>query len=109
MSALTAPLWLGRAYAAALIIHAGIVVACVGLAIVAVKSLGYGANAAREGFVVSTAVFATYMLAAVPSTLALLSWWLCRRRDWRPSFGHMGLTIAAASALFIFIAVEFFS
>jgi hypothetical protein len=91
-----APVWLRPAYTAALALHVLIVAALVWLAFAVAGGLGQTANAARESAGLSVALFLTGLLPALPSIIALLSWWLCRRNGWAPSVAHMGLAVAAA-------------
>ena len=91
-----APAWLRPAYTAALALHALIFAALVWLAFTMAVGPGQVANAARESAGLSVALFLTGLLPALPSIIALLSWWLCRRNGWAPSVAHMGLAVAAA-------------
>lgn len=107
MSSPTAVVWLTRAYGAALILHGAFVLLVVALAVLSVVQLGAGANAAREGAGLSLLVFFTTFLGAIPSILAVLSWWLCRRNNWTPSTGHMFLTVFAAVVLLVLILMAY--
>jgi hypothetical protein len=106
MGATAAPVWLGRVYVVALLLHAVLVAGIVALALLQTLSLGFTANAAREGLGLSLIIFVTILVPAIPSIFALLSWWLCRRNGWRPSKGHMGLTIAVPVAILILFTVS---
>ncbi len=101
MNAAFAPSRLGAAYSVALILHAVFVVGLLALSAISAAKLGDVADAAHESFGLSAMVFLTGLLVAIPSAIALGSWWLCRRRGWQPSTGHMSLTVAAAAALLI--------
>jgi len=109
MSGAASPHWLDRAYGAALVVHAGVILALVWLAVVAARGVGEGANAAREGFGLMALMVLPGILPAVPSGIALMSWGLCKRRGWTLSKTHMGLSVAAAVVLFILILVVFVS
>ena len=104
MTAQTAPGWLTAAYATALALHGAVLAGALGLAVYAAARLGTTANAAREGMLLLGAAFVTGLVPAVPSGFAVASWWLCRRRGWRPSTGHMVLTVFAAAALLLVFA-----
>jgi len=99
---------LDRAYGASLIVHAGLITLIVGLAGVMAGVIGQGANAARDGLGLTAALFGAGLLPAVPSAIALLSWWFCRRQGWQPSSGHKSLTVAIAVALTIILGAGFF-
>ena len=97
MSTVAFPVWLARAYAAALAVHFCAVAVLVLLTVPA--GVGSGANAAPDTWLFMAAVALPVLLAALPSAMALLSWHLCRRQGAVPSPGHMGLSIAAALAV----------
>jgi len=102
MSAAAASPWLGRAFVAALAVHGGIVAALL-VAALWVAGIGAGADSAPDG-VGSVLIALPVLLAALPSTVALLSAWMCRRRGWRPSPTHMALSTGAA-ALFLLLFI----
>ncbi len=101
MSAASVSPWLGRAFVAALFVHAGLVVLFV---VAGLWAAGFRviADSAPGGLLFSAVTFFSVALAAIPSSVALLSAWLCRRRGWRPSAGHMALSVSAA-ALFLIL------
>lgn len=105
----TASARLRTAYSLGLILHALMIAALMWLAFVAAGGLGDIANAARETTGLSVALFLTGILPAIPSVIALLAWWFCRRNGWRPSAGHMGLAIAAAAGLAIILLMAWLS
>ena len=95
MSVVVTSPWLGRAFVAALVVHGAIVAVLAGAALW-VARVGVGADSAPGG--VGPALIAVpVLLAALPSGVALLSAWMCRRHGWRPSATHMALTIGAAA------------
>ncbi|MEQ8899153.1 MAG: hypothetical protein RID23_18890 [Roseovarius sp.] len=94
MSAAVGFPWLGRAFVVALVVHGGIV-ALLLVAALWVAGVGVGADSAPDG-VGSVLMAVPVLLAALPSGVALLSAWMCRRRGWRPSATHMALSTGAA-------------
>ena len=109
MSATRPPRWLGAAYVVALLLHAALVFLILGWALFQILSMGSTANAARESLGMALLVLLPVLLVCLPSTIALLSWWLCRRRGWQPSIGHIGLTTAAAAAFLILFSASYFA
>ncbi len=109
MTAITARLWIGRVYVVALLLHASLISLVLGWALFQILSMGSTANAARESLGLSLLFLLPVLLGSLPSIFALLSWWLCRRRGWHPSTGHMGLTTAAAAAFLILFSVSYFA
>lgn len=93
-AAMTSP-WLGRAFVVALVVH-GALVALMLAAALWVAGIRVGADSAPDGAGLSLLMAVPVLLTAIPSTVALLSAWMCRRRGWRPSTTHMGLTTGAA-------------
>jgi hypothetical protein len=107
-AAVSSPQWLTRGYAVALVLHAITVVGIVALSFAALGLQGTTANAAREGGLLLAILFLSGLVPALPSAVALISWWLCRRRGWTPSAGHMWLVILAAAVLWALFLGTFF-
>jgi hypothetical protein len=99
MTASSVSPWLPRAYVTALLLHAAFLVLIVALAVTA-SSVGV-ANAAPDTMIFALLVALPVLMAGLPSLVALLSWYMCRRRGWTPSPPHMGLTVASAAVLLV--------
>ncbi|MEQ9260357.1 MAG: hypothetical protein RIG84_14815 [Roseovarius sp.] len=93
------------AYGVALALHGLFVAALVAFGLLRVAMLGTQADAARGGIVLGLLLFLVTLVPAVPSIIALLSWWMCRRRGWAPSEGHMKLAIGGIGVLFLILAL----
>jgi len=100
MNATNRPL-LRPAWFAAPVLHGLFIASVLWLNFAAAGGIGNLANAARESAGLAILCAATGMLVTIPLFIALLSWWLCRRRNWTPFNGHMGLTIGAAALIVI--------
>lgn len=100
MTAVPVSPWLVRAFGLALAVHAGFFLLFVGAGLWAAGFRGI-ADSAPGGLFFSVVTFLGVALAAVPSGVALLSAWLCRRRGWRASTGHMVLSVTAAALLLL--------
>lgn len=105
--AVTSP-WLGRAFVVALVVHGAIVTVLLAAA-VWVAGLRVGADSVPDGAGFSLLVALPVLLAATPSTVALLSAWMCRRKGWQPSPTHMALTIGAAALFLILFLGTYFT
>jgi hypothetical protein len=86
-------------------VHAGALVLLLALVAFQAADLSHGnANAAPGTLFFLLVLVLPVLLLGVPSIMALVSWRLCHRQGVEPSPGHMGLTVAGALTILVFLA-----
>ncbi|WP_099824441.1 hypothetical protein [Oceaniglobus indicus] len=90
---------IGPAYGIALVIHGLFVVFVIGAGATSAVFVAGTANAWRSDLLAFPLILLPALLGALPSIIALLSWFLLWRRDRRPSVGHRVLTTGWAAVL----------